>query len=62
MTNELPEVGSRWTIDGHEISFTVVSVKKKGRGYYVETDHGGSTPFVRYRLQDFRKKAKAVTE
>jgi hypothetical protein len=45
-------------------------VKKKGRGYYVQAlgevivsalpDGGDVRLLNRYRLQDFRKKAKAV--
>lgn len=61
MTNELPEVGSRWTIDG--ASVTVKEVRKKGRGYYVAVesmDANGSPVGGRERLQDFRKKAKAA--
>lgn len=56
--NTLPEVGSRWTIDGQNLS--VLEVKKKGRGHYVVAE----MPFgaTRYRLKDFQKKAKAVTE
>jgi hypothetical protein len=62
MTNELPEVGSRWTIDGANVNIS--AVKKKGRGYYVLVNGpsgiGGPAEEIRYRLQDFRKKAKAA--
>jgi hypothetical protein len=66
MTNELPEVGSRWTID--DFTSTVTAVKKKGRGYYVElsgtvpSETGEATLLWagRERLKDFQKKAKAV--
>jgi hypothetical protein len=56
MTNELPEVGSRWTIDGD--TWTVSAVIKRGRGYYIAVE--AQQAISGYRLQDFRKKAKAA--
>ena len=51
----LPEVGSRWLIDGEE--FTVDEVRKRGRGYTVVQNVPPHAE-TRYRLADFRKRAK----
>lgn len=53
----LPESGSKWSLDG--LPVTVDAVKKKGRGYYVVWVNvfGGSG---RVRLKDWERKAKAA--
>lgn len=55
-TNNIPEVGSRWTHDGVEC--TVTSVTKRGRGYQVHVEFRNSGDRAKFRLADFRKAAK----
>jgi hypothetical protein len=53
----VPETGSRWDVEG--VNVTVTGFKAKGRGGYVLWDSynsaGGKT-----RLSEFRSKAKAA--
>ena len=55
-TNNIPEVGSRWTHDGAEC--TVTSVTKRGRGYQVHVEFRNSGYREKFRLATFRKVAK----
>lgn len=58
--NTLPEVGSRWTIDGAPAEVT--KVKKRGRGWQVAVFGlravGHLEESYTLRLADFRKQAK----
>ena len=57
-TENIPQVGSKWTHDGVECD--VSEVKKRGRGYQVGVTFRNSGDRATYRLRDFLKAAKPL--
>lgn len=56
-TENIPQVGSVWEINGYHVA--VSNVAKRGRGWQVRVgDHNGN--LSTYRLRDFLKAAKPL--